>query len=297
MPIRINLLAEQQVAEEMRRRDPIKRVLYVGVALVLLMLLWIGLTEVNVGLARHELTGYETRLKSVEDQSKLVKNNQIASNDIEGKIKALEKYQRSRFFWGTFLDAVQHASVESVRLMEIRADQRYLSGETNKFYSTTVSVGFTPRPPSWKFWARTPRPENLQDLVTKSLSTVTNKAPFTTNHLEYAFRITPVSTNLNDNKITARVDFTSVAWASEQITVDLRGRDYGNPAGAAIDDFAHRVSGAEYFKNFLAPEDGFRFTERPPQARTDLTDAVNPNALFVPFTIQLGSKERIFTNE
>ena len=59
----------------------------------------------------------------------------------------------------------------------------------------------------------------------------------------------------------------------------------------------HAARQAEYFKNFLAPEDGFRFTERPPQARTDLTDAVNPNALFVPFTIQLGSKERIFTNE
>src|SRR5687767_9933303 len=102
MPIRINLLAEQQSADEMRRRDPVKRVLYVGVALVLLMLVWIGLTEVNLTLAKKELADYESRLKSVEQESKLVKSNHSAVGDIDNKIKALERYQRSRFFWGTF---------------------------------------------------------------------------------------------------------------------------------------------------------------------------------------------------
>jgi hypothetical protein len=294
MPIRINLLAEQQNAEEMRRRDPVKRTLYVGVALVLLMLLWIGLTEINVSLARRELSGYETRLKSIEEQSKQARNNQTAINETDSKIKALEKYQRSRFFWGTFLNSIQETAVENVRLMEIRGDQRYLSGEANRFFTTNISVAAVSRPPAWKIWASAPRDKNVQTLALATLSTVTNKAPFTTNHLEYAIRVTPVSTNLNDNKITARVDFSTIPWASELITVDVRGRDYGNPPGSAVDDFAGRVASFDYFKRYLAPNEGVRFTERPPQARTDLSDSVNPNALFVPFTIQLGFKERIF---
>jgi len=297
MPIRINLLAEQQTAEEMRRRDPVKRVLYLGVALTLLMLLWVGLTGVNVGLARHELSGYETRLKKVEEQSKSVKNNQTSLNDMDSKIQALDKYQRSRFFWATFLDAVQGVSLETIRLMEIKAEQRYSAGEAIKFYSTNVSVAMITPPPAWKFWAGTPKLQSLQNQVAPMLATITNKAPFTTNLLEYAIKVTAVSTNVADNKITTRVEFNTVPWTSERITIDVRGRDYGAPAGAAVDEFARHVNSSEYFKQLLAPTEGFRFTERPPQARTDLTDAVNPNALFVPFTIQLGSKERMFTNE
>ena len=79
--------------------------------------------------------------------------------------------------------------------------------------------------------------------------------------------------------------------------VEVRGRDYGNPPGAAIDEFARRINGADYFKNLLEPESGLRFTERPPQPRPDPQDPVNPNALFVPFTIVLTLEERILTNE
>jgi len=38
MPIRINLLAESQALEEMRRRDPVKRAIWVGVLVVSLLL-------------------------------------------------------------------------------------------------------------------------------------------------------------------------------------------------------------------------------------------------------------------
>ena len=63
MPIRINLLAEEQAAEEMRRRDPIKRALFAGAALAVLMLGWIGLTQMNVMAARRELADNVARLK------------------------------------------------------------------------------------------------------------------------------------------------------------------------------------------------------------------------------------------
>ena len=39
MPIRINLLAEAQAAEEMRRKDPVKRAVWIGGFVIFLVLL------------------------------------------------------------------------------------------------------------------------------------------------------------------------------------------------------------------------------------------------------------------
>ena len=79
--------------------------------------------------------------------------------------------------------------------------------------------------------------------------------------------------------------------------IEIRGRDYGSNPGAALDEFAKRLTSSPYFKSVLGSPQGFRFTERPPQPRPDPQDPVNPNALFVPFTIELVLDERIFTNE
>ena len=42
MPIRINLLAEAQAAEELRRKNPVKRGIWIGGFLVLVVILWIA---------------------------------------------------------------------------------------------------------------------------------------------------------------------------------------------------------------------------------------------------------------
>jgi hypothetical protein len=40
MPIRLNLLAEAQAAEEARRKDPVKRVIWIGVLLMSVLMAW-----------------------------------------------------------------------------------------------------------------------------------------------------------------------------------------------------------------------------------------------------------------
>jgi hypothetical protein len=297
MPIRINLLAEEQAAEEMRRRDPIKRAIFAGAALVVLMLGWIGITQMNVMAARRELADHTARLKKVEEASKDVRSNQVVVSDLQSKAKALEKYSNNRFFWGTLLDAIQQTTVDNVRLMEIKSDQKYAGSEPQKFFTTNVSVGFIPRPARWKFWASAPKQEPIAILASNALASVTNRAPFTTNLLSYSVNITPTSTNAVKQQVVAKVEFTNPAWAAEKTVVEIRGRDYGSPPGAAVDEFARRISNSPYFKDLLVPVEGFRFTERPPQPRPDPTDPVNPEALFVPFTIELTLKDRILTNE
>jgi hypothetical protein len=296
MPIRINLLAEQQADEEMRRKDPVKRVIFAGVGLVVVMLLWIGLTEVRVLNTQRELSHYEQQVKAVDEQSKLVKSNQAVVMDMESKLTALDTYAQHRFLWGSFLDALQKVSLQNIRLVELRADHQYLKGGVNKFASTNIVITLPEAPSAWKFWASKPKVKPISDLVAEALVNVTNKPPFTTNQLHYRFKTTPVATSALENKVTQKVEFTNPEWASEAIKVEVKGRDYSTPSGSAIDTFARQIGSNDYFKNFLAA-DGFRFTERPPQARTDLADPVNPNSPFVPFTIQLNSKERVFGNE
>jgi len=297
MPIRINLLAEEQAAEEMRRRDPIKRAIFAGAALTALMLGWIGITQMNVMAARRELAGHTTRLKKIEDSSKEVRSNQMTVGEFQSRAKALEKYSNSRFFWGTLLDAVQQLTVESVRLMEIKSEQKYGGNEKQIFFTTNLTVNFVPPSPRWKFWASDVKQAPIDVLAGNALASVTNKAPFTTNLLAYSVSISPVSTNASDKQAVAKVDFTNPAYAAEKTTVEIRGRDYGTPSGAAVDEFARRINNSPYFKELMVPVEGFRFTERPPQPRPDPSDQANPDALFVPFTIELTLKERILTNE
>jgi hypothetical protein len=297
MPIRINLLAEEQAAEEMRRRDPVKRAIFLGAALLVLMLGWIAVTQMTVAAKRSELAQSESRLKKVDEASRQVRSNQVALADAETKLRSLERYATNRFLWGTFLDQIQQTAVENVRIVEIRADQRYGAGDVNKFFTTNLNIKYTPPAPYWKFWAQGKASQPVLTLVSNSFSTFTNKPPFTTNLLDYTVKVALVSTNASEKQVVARADFSTVPWASERIVVEIRGRDYGTPPGAAIDELARRINSSPYFKHLLEPEEGFRFTERPPQPRPDPQDPVNPNALFVPFTIELTFKERTLTSE
>ena len=55
MPIRINLLAEAQAAEEMRRRDPVKRAVWIAGALVLVVAAWVVFLQVKIMKASGQL--------------------------------------------------------------------------------------------------------------------------------------------------------------------------------------------------------------------------------------------------
>ena len=293
MPIRINLLAEEQAAEEMRRRDPIKRAIYAGAGLAGVIIFWIGITQMNVMAARRELANYEARLLKVDESSKQVRNNQMMSADFEAKLKALHRYATNRLLWGTMLDGLQFTIVDNIRFTAFRSDQGYGSGEVQKFFTTNVTVTYVPPAPWWKVWESDFENPPLNTLVGNQLAAITNKAPFLTNKLAYTFKVLPVSTNAEAQKIEAKVEFTNPIWNVEKARIEIRGRDYSTPHGAAIDEFARRITTSALFKDILVPVEGFKFTERPPQARTDPNDP-NPSAFFVPFTIELTFKDRIF---
>ena len=66
MPIRINLLAEQQAADELRRRDPVKRATWAGGFLVGVLTVWSGYLQVKLMAATSEVNRYESEWKKLE---------------------------------------------------------------------------------------------------------------------------------------------------------------------------------------------------------------------------------------
>ncbi|HUZ06399.1 MAG TPA: hypothetical protein VMV89_02815, partial [Candidatus Paceibacterota bacterium] len=120
MPIHINLLAEAQAAEDMRRRDPVKRAIFLGSALVVLMLFWGLMGQINLYMANQTLVGVNTAIEAHNKQytNLVAQLNQIAVAKF--KMASLQKLHAARFLQGNLLNALQHVTVSEVQLTRMR---------------------------------------------------------------------------------------------------------------------------------------------------------------------------------
>jgi hypothetical protein len=129
MPIHINLLAEAQAAEDLRRRDPVKRAIFIGVSLVLVSLMWSGTVEISALLANERYAGVQATINAQTNASEHVESNRKKIATIQFKLAQLQKMQAARFLQGSLLNALQHATVDNVQLIRLRVDQAYLLTE------------------------------------------------------------------------------------------------------------------------------------------------------------------------
>lgn len=132
MPIRINLLAEARAQELLRRRDPVKRVIWVGVCLVMLLLAYSSKLQLSAMLCKSEANGYEAQLSVRTNEFREVTENQRKLTDVSQKLSSLHKLTSSRLLYGTLLDALQHSTIDDVQLMRCRTEQSYLLNEAVK---------------------------------------------------------------------------------------------------------------------------------------------------------------------
>jgi len=140
MPIRINLLAEMQSLEDLRRRDPVKRMIFVGVGVVALILVWITSLMVEKISSKGELASLEQKIQSNSKDYSQVLDNQ--KNLVEGhqKLTALSQLATNRFLIGNVLDALQKSTVANVQLTRFKIDQAYAITEATKA-STNSETG------------------------------------------------------------------------------------------------------------------------------------------------------------
>jgi hypothetical protein len=147
MPIRINLLAEAKVAEELRRHDPVKRVIFVGALLVAVTLVWSSSLQLKTMLAKKELTDKQTEIGARTNEFQHVLTDQGKTGIAKDKLNALKKMTNSRFLQGDLLNALQQVSVEGVRLTRLKVDQDYFytAGTPNQTTRKGVILGRPPK--------------------------------------------------------------------------------------------------------------------------------------------------------
>jgi hypothetical protein len=145
MPIRLNLLAEAQAAEEARRRDPVKRAIWLGALLVSLMLVWSSSLQLKAMLAKNDLSRVEGQMNALTNDYTQVVNNQKLVADISHKLVALRQLTTNRFLNGTLLNAMQKTTHEDVQLVHLRVTQVYAITEEIKARTNAGKV--TPAKP------------------------------------------------------------------------------------------------------------------------------------------------------
>jgi hypothetical protein len=137
MPIRINLLAEAQALEEQRRRDPVKRVILIGVVLIASILAWSSSLMFKTMIVRSELGRLETELNSrTNEYHQVIENKRRLSEDTQ-KLAAIQQLITNRFLVGNFLNAFQQKTVDHVQLVHIKLDLNYKVEE----FKTVVAKG------------------------------------------------------------------------------------------------------------------------------------------------------------
>jgi len=129
MPIRLNLLAEAQAAEDMRRRDPVKRAVWAGVVIISSMLIWSSSVQFKAMLAGNELSRIETQMTAHTNQYQQVLAHQQKAAEFRQKVAALRKLSAERLLNGTLLNALQQTTVHDVQLVRLRVDQTYNTTE------------------------------------------------------------------------------------------------------------------------------------------------------------------------
>ena len=139
MPIHLNLLAETQAEEELRRRDPVKRAIWAGgffVSLVLLYyLLLVGLTLVKYST----LKNIEQQQESRKAEYQKITNNEKNLEATKHTLAELNRLASNRLLWGNVLNALQASVVDDVQCTSFRSEQTHTLNDGGKTKPSTVT--------------------------------------------------------------------------------------------------------------------------------------------------------------
>ena len=122
--------------EELRRRDPVKRVIFYGALLVALALVWSSSIQLEAMLANTSVTDKLTQVQSQTNEFERVQTDEKKLATIKDDMEQLNKLSNCRFLQGNLLDALQHVTVDGVRLTRVRLDQSYVYNHGTKAQRT-----------------------------------------------------------------------------------------------------------------------------------------------------------------
>lgn len=131
----------------MRRKDPVKRSIWVGGFVGFVVLLVSATLQFKIIAARSDVTSLGMSWKTIEKQVQEVNNHRNSTRDLEKKLSALDQFTTNRMLWASALDALQHTAVDGVQLVRIRTEQVFALNDEVKG-RTNESGGVTGKPAS-----------------------------------------------------------------------------------------------------------------------------------------------------
>jgi len=146
MPIRINLLADTLAEEDLRRRDPVKRAIFIGAFSVALSLVYFSSIWLTFVLKKTELNAVDLKIQAHTNDYAQVQSNLKKIADVQQRIDALDQLEAARFLQGNLLNALQLTYVPNVQLSRLRVDQTYSASAA--IPAKTNSVGVVPGRPA-----------------------------------------------------------------------------------------------------------------------------------------------------
>ena len=141
MPIRINLLAEAQAAEELRRKDPVKRAFILGAVCVAAMAVVSLVIQSGVMSTNHKADVFNRRIQAVTNEFSVVMTDKDRLEQLNLNIRGLDLLAAERFLNGTLLNSLQKVSVDNVQMIRLRVDHSYALTEETKSKPTATTPG------------------------------------------------------------------------------------------------------------------------------------------------------------
>jgi hypothetical protein len=129
MAIRINLLAEAQAAEELRRKNPVKRAIWIGSFCVALILLWILKLQVDIEFSKSKYNSLNQSWTNNIAKYAAVTNNEVKINEADKKLAALDRLATNRFYWDPVLNALQKTMINGIQVVRVTGEQKYVKEE------------------------------------------------------------------------------------------------------------------------------------------------------------------------
>jgi hypothetical protein len=125
MPIRINLLNETLAEEDMRRRDPVKRAVFIGFFLAAVSLVWFSSDWLEFKLTQQKKEQVDIEIESHTNEYSRVQVSLKKIAEGQRRLDALLQLNTNRFLQGNLLNALQQTYVPHVQLMRLRLDQTF----------------------------------------------------------------------------------------------------------------------------------------------------------------------------
>jgi len=130
----------------MRRKDPVKRAVWIGGFVVAVALIGSFSLQVRIKAVRSDVAGLNATWKGIETKVKEVEGHRRTAQELHSKLTALDQFTTNRTLWASFLNALQDTTTENVQLVRLKTEQSFVPGEAIKARTNAANVVIPARP-------------------------------------------------------------------------------------------------------------------------------------------------------